>query len=379
MMKVLHVIPAIAPRYGGPSAVILGLTSALREAGIDAKIATTSADGGNRLDVGHGVEVLYADVPSFFFRRAFSESYKYSPELSRWLFDHVREYDVVHVHAVFSHSSVAAARACRARRVPYLIRPLGALYPWALQHHRLRKQVFLAVAGSRFLTRAAGMHYTSEDERKNAEERFALPRGYVTSLGVDDAAFDLNGSSGRTGDPYVLFVGRFHVVKRIENLIAAFATAAVDRWRLVIAGQGDASYVETLRDVARTSGLGDRIDFVGWQSGKQKQELIAGASVAALISAQENFGVFAAEAMAAGVPVIVSREVGASADVAACGGGWVVQDTDTAAVLRTAMSDPEARRRRGASAQEWANAHYRWKVVAQSMSDVYRDVLAHTD
>src|SRR6185295_12578190 len=100
-MKVLHVIPAVAPRYGGPSGVALGLCRALLESGVDVRVATTSADGERDLDVPLGVDVDYQGAPAIFFRRDFSESYKYSGDLVRWLRGNVASYDLVHVHAVF--------------------------------------------------------------------------------------------------------------------------------------------------------------------------------------------------------------------------------------------------------------------------------------
>src|SRR5476649_2137624 len=102
-MKILHVIPAVAPKYGGPSAVAVGLARALRNLGADARIATTSADGRDDLRVPHAVEVDHGGVPTIFFRRTFSESLKYSGEFAQWLRKNVLSYDLVHIHAVFSH------------------------------------------------------------------------------------------------------------------------------------------------------------------------------------------------------------------------------------------------------------------------------------
>src|SRR5450432_3248860 len=108
--------------------------------------------------------------------------------------------------------------------------------------------------------------------------------------------------------PYILFAGRLHVRKRLDRLIRAFAAATADNWRLVIAGEGAAADQQSLENVARQHGVRDRVDFVGWKSGEDKRRLISGASIAALVAAQENFGVFAAEAMAAGVPVVVAED-----------------------------------------------------------------------
>src|SRR5262245_37266867 len=110
-MRVLHVIPSIARRYGGPSQAILGMVRVLRERGIGVLIATTDADGTSRLPVPLELEAEYAAVPTIFFPRQWSEAFKYSRPLAQWLNANIHKFDVVHVHAVFSHACIAAGRA----------------------------------------------------------------------------------------------------------------------------------------------------------------------------------------------------------------------------------------------------------------------------
>src|SRR5437867_3375058 len=111
-MRVLHVIPGIAERYGGPSRAVSAMCRALGERGLETLIVTTDADGAGRLPVEVGHPVRYRDVPTIFFPRRFSESFKYSPPLAAWVDGNVGAFDVVHIHAVFSHACLAAARAC---------------------------------------------------------------------------------------------------------------------------------------------------------------------------------------------------------------------------------------------------------------------------
>src|SRR5947208_6786422 len=120
-MRVLHVIPSIALRYGGPSQAILEMCRALRKQ-VQLLIATTDADGNSRLPVRLGSPVDYQGVPAIFFSRQCSEAYKYSYPLARWLGANVKRFDVVHVHAVFSHACMAAARICRRHGIPYIVR-----------------------------------------------------------------------------------------------------------------------------------------------------------------------------------------------------------------------------------------------------------------
>lgn len=120
--RVLHVIPSVAPRYGGPSTAVWPMTSALREAGVDVELATTDRDGAGRLSAD---DLPDGRVPTHLFP---------SPSaLSAWLRDHVSQYDLLHVHSLWNRVSAAACRAGRRAGIPYVIRPCGMLsaYTWA--------------------------------------------------------------------------------------------------------------------------------------------------------------------------------------------------------------------------------------------------------
>jgi glycosyltransferase involved in cell wall biosynthesis len=295
--------------------------------------------------------------------------------LAGWLDHHVSEFDLVHVHAVFSHSSLAAGRACRRRGIPYLVRPLGTLDPWSLGRKRFRKRVLYALGVRRLLEGAAVLHYTSADEMTLAESAGApAGRGVVVPLGIDDRLFD--GASGPAGQPpYVLAMSRFDGKKGLDLLIDAFARATRERHRsarLVLAGGGNEADVEELRDRARASGASERIAFAGWVSGVEKAALLRGATVLASPSTQENFGLSVVEAMASGVPVLVTPGVNLAADIAASGGGWVVERHAEAIAdaLDRALSSTDDHAHRSEAARRFAS-QFRWSAVSARLIDVY--------
>lgn len=379
--RVLHVIPALAPRYGGPSAATIGMCESLRSVGIDTLVATTDADGRGRLNVRTDAETTFEGIPVRFFSRQASESFKWSAPLGRWLGAHVKDFDLVHVHAVFSHSSIAAGRACRRHGVPYVVRPLGTLDPWSLRRHAWRKRLLLRVAVRSLLTGAAAMHYTSHEEARLAETALPwLARPVIVPLGVDEMLFgespEVPGHS-----PYVLAMSRLDPKKGIEVLIDAFHQAvgegSGDRWSLVIAGDGNPAYVARLRAAAEDGPGASRITFRGWVTGNDRASLLRGASVFALPSYQENFGIAMVEALAAGVPVMVSPGVNLGADVEASGAGWVVSRDRTVwrHALRAVMTDDVGRQARARCARQYAK-RFRWPVVAASLSALYDELTA---
>lgn len=389
-MRILHVIPSIAPRYGGPSQAINGMCQALRKRGLDVLVVSTDADGPGRLDVPVGELTPYQGLPTLFFPRQWSEAVKYSRPLAHWLNAHVNEFSVVHIHAVFSHACLAAARACQRTSVPYVVRPLGTLDPWSMAQKPWRKQLFLALGARHMLQRAAAIHYTASEERRLAETWLGPGHGVVIPLGVSERL--LSGASDpgafrrrfpeTEDDPYVLVLSRLHPKKGLDVFLDVFAQATRDssrqRWRLVLAGDGEPDYVDSLKEHAARLGLGRRVLFAEWVSGSEKDAVVAGAELLALPSQQENFGLAVVEAMARAVPVLLSTEVNLAPDVIKWNAGWVTPLAPEMQVraLDHALADAEERRRRGAAGRQFVAERLTWDSVAEQMENLYRQVAA---
>src|SRR4051812_5026890 len=123
-MRVLHVIPSIAAAHGGPSRAIVDMEKALSRRGIDVTTATTNDDGlGKTLDVRCNEPISAEPATRWYFRRDVTV-YKVALGFIPWLRANVRNYDLVHVHALFSFMPVAAALLAARAGVPYVVRPL---------------------------------------------------------------------------------------------------------------------------------------------------------------------------------------------------------------------------------------------------------------
>lgn len=393
-MKVLHVIPSVAPRYGGPSQAVLEMTDALRAAGTDARIATTDADDAGRLPVELGREIDYRGVPTIFFARQFSEAYKYSRPLAQWLDSHAREFDVIHIHAVFSHACLAAGRAARERGVPYIVRPLGTLAPWSLGQKRWRKRLFWRLGVAKLLRGAAAIHYTAPDEKMLAENALGLQRGVVIPLGLnfEDAhantvkpglqvsAADFRASYPTLGDnPYLLVLARLHPKKGQDLLFEALAPLwrepDLAHWRLLLAGEGEPAYQSRLQEQITAQGLQEKVIFTGWLSGAQKNAALQNASLLALTSHQENFGLCVLESLACGVPVLLSSGVNLAPEVARVGVGWVTPLTvaDLRRTLAVSLRATAQRQAMSPRARAFAQ-NYRWPQIVQQLVKLYLSI-----
>jgi glycosyltransferase involved in cell wall biosynthesis len=382
-LRILHVIPAVARRYGGPSVAVVGMCRALQARGFHVLLAATDADGSHRLDVVHERPTNYQEVPAIFFRRVWSEAFKWSPGLSRWAHGHVRDFDLVHVHGVFSHSALAAGSACEKAGVPYVVRPLGTLDPWSVRQKLLKKQVLFRFGVRALLGGAAAIHYTSDDERTLAERVVSgLPPGVVVPLGIDETLF-ADATDGAVDDVRRLVtVSRLHPKKNIDLVIDAFHALSEDetvrRWELVVAGDGDPAYVASLQERARRGPARRRISFRGWLASGEKTMLLKSSHLFVLPSEQENFGLSVAEAIACGVPVVVTPGVNLAPEIEARGAGWVTAKDAASlmATLREAMASDSERQRRGQAARALAQ-RFRWSAVADELGRFYASAIGH--
>ncbi|MBI3016262.1 MAG: glycosyltransferase, partial [Candidatus Tectomicrobia bacterium] len=384
-MKVLHVIPAVAPRYGGPSRAVIEMCGALKEREVESLIATTDADGTSRLPVDLERPVLYEGVPTIFFSRQWSEAFKYSHPLARWLDANAEGFDVAHIHAVFSHACLAAARACRRYGVPYVVRPLGTLDPWSLRQKRFRKRLLWHFGVKKMLRGAAEIHYTTAAERRLAEGVLGLRRGIVIPLGVNQelirAAVVPDSFRPRyptlEKDPYVLVLSRLHPKKGLDLFLEVFLEVTrrgeFQDWRSVVAGDGDPGYVAGLKGRVQELGGNGRVVFTGWLHGAEKVAALQGAELLALPSHQENFGLSVVEALACGVPVVVGTPVNLSEEIQAAGAGWVVplERAALADVLGEVLRDEQERQRRGAAGRKMVLSRFTWPRVASQLVELY--------
>jgi glycosyltransferase involved in cell wall biosynthesis len=342
-------------------------------------IATTDADGPARLDVPLGQVTTYEGVPCVFFERTSSEAFKWSRDLASWLEQTCGHFDVVDIHAVFSHSSLAAGKACRQANVPYVVRPHGSLDPWSLTRKRLQKRVLFWLGARRLLEAASCVQYTTTEERRLAESQLPwLAPGTIVPLGIAREGFGRR-SKQPTSGPFLLTMSRLEEKKGLERLISAFHDATLmgraAEWRLVIAGDGDASYVRSLKRLAATGAASSRILFPGWVTGAEKSRLLGSASVFAAPSAQENFGISVVEAMARGIPVLVSRGVNLASEINSANAGWVVDPLAVSfpRVLEGVLGDRPGQSARGKAAARLAQ-RFGWDQSLDALVTLYERV-----
>ena len=303
--------------------------------GIDAEIVTTNHNGLKPLDVPLYQRIEYEQVPVWFLPH-FSPPLKeflFSPAMTKWLWQNIKNYDILDNHYLFSYAPSVAAQIARWHNIPYTIRIQGQLTSWGLTQGKLKKQIYSMLVERRNLNHAAVLHCTTEGEAEDVR-RFGIKAQVVKlPLGVEQvdinpqAVRQLHSAYGISPQiPIILYLSRLHHNKCADMLIKAVSLIS-DKpcFHLLIAGSGEPNYVNYLKQLVISLNLSDRITFTGFVQKEQKNLLLQGADLFVLPSRSENFSISTAEAMLAGKPVIVTPGVQLAPEIIAQAAGLVAE------------------------------------------------------
>lgn len=389
-MRILQIIPSISLVYGGPSQMVLGLSAALASQGIDVTIITTDSNGDIGqipLDVPLNQPIKQNGYQIIYFRCSPFRRYKFSLSLLQWLNQNARQFDLAHIHALFSPVTTLAATIARYHNLPYIIRPCGMLDPADLHKKKRLKQIYAALLERPNLAGAAAIHFTSKEEAR-ISERFGLgitgkmpvPQDLIIPLGVTASLFTKRLRESQV--PIILFMSRIEPKKGLDLLIPALESilASGIEFQFILAGSNpqDADYETQIKVQIQNSSLAKYTTITGFVSGDRKNELLTNADLFVLPSYYENFGIAVAEAMAAGVPVAISDRVHIAEDIRQAEAGWVgpLEVEAIASSIKSALLDPDERQRRGLNGQEYAKKYYNWDAIAQQTIDAYQQILS---
>ena len=352
---------------------------------MQATIATTNANGKTNSAIPHESPILIEGVPTYYFERQRPWNYAFSWPLTRWLKMHVPDYDLIHIHAVFSYATAAAAYYARKYQVPYIILPHGMLDPWSLSKSWLAKKIYLMLVEKRNIEQAAAVHFTAEDELRTCfsfrGSKFVLP--CLLDLGELQMSPPKGSFKGKHPEmkdkTLILFLSRIDRKKGLDLLIAALARLALrrDDFLFILAGSGDETYERQVTLMINKAGLTARTVRTGFVDGVEKAALLADADIFVLPSYQDNYGIAVVEAMAAGLPVVISNKVNIHNGIAQAGAGLVVSlhVGELAEAIVRLLEEPSLRASMGKRAQRLIQEKYAPAPVVQEMVQIYRDVI----
>jgi glycosyltransferase involved in cell wall biosynthesis len=381
-MRVLHVTPYFAPAfgYGGPPNSILGLCRALQAEGVDVEVFTTTADGTRELRPSPPEGDRYAGVLVRYFPLATPRRMFQAQGLGAALAAAAARADLIHIHGLWTLPAWTAARIARRLDIPYVISPRGMLDAGSLAHHAARKRIAYWTVERRNLAGAAFLHATSAVEAKALEARGAgapvitLPNGVEAPAAGPPARGAFRGRLGiPPGAPLVMYLGRIHPIKRLDLLAAVFERLREARpdAQLVIAGADEAGYRRALEPHFARSG--PSVHWTGALGEAEKWALLADADALVLCSDSESFGMSIVEAMAAGLPVVITQTCPWEEVETARAGFWVPQDAEAIADgLQEILAQPAKAREMGERGRWLVRSRYAWDTVAAVMTERYR-------
>ncbi len=383
-MRVLHIVSFYRAGGGVAKAAKL-LAGAQARIGNDVTFFSTGSDLQERQLTTEREDQGCVRVHSFMARGGSRLSFSWS--LGRACMEQMEQFDVVHIHGIWSFAGTWGALAARRAHVPYVISPQGMLNDWAMRFRAYKKIPYWYVVERHTVRRAAWIHFATEEERRQAQAWVRGQRSKVIPIGLDLREFAALPPRGGFRDryriprdvPVLAFLGRIHPIKGLSVLLEALARVKgeVPGMILAVAGPDEDGYRSKLERLAQGLGIDGHLCWLGTIEEEAKLGFLVDADLFVLPSFSENFGLAAVEAMAVGCPVIVGCGVNIAPGVEAYGSGWVVP-TDPEALssaIVTALRNPNARQAAGVAGQRLVADRYDGENVAREMLKAYEECL----
>ena len=351
-----------------------GLCDVLARRGeIQLKVLTTDSDGpksSRRVSVPAFPTRFPAGYEVYYCRRLWGQSV--SSSLLRRLWSMARWADVVHLTATYSFPTIPTLLVCRLLGKPVVWSPRGALQRWQGTTRGQTKSVWEKVCNALCDPKRVVLHTTSEEEKNESWPRMPRTRAKVIHNGIDLP--ELNGRENqRNGNLRLLYLGRLHPIKGIENLLRAVARARSDV-TLSVCGDGETAYRQSLESLVSELSLDRRVRFFGAIGNEGKTRQFCEADLCVVPSFKENFSMVVAESLSHAVPVIVGDGTPwKQVDEIACGRCVPNSPDELANAIDSLREAPL--KEMGMRGRTWMQKEFSWDVVAQEMFATYTELV----
>jgi glycosyltransferase involved in cell wall biosynthesis len=390
-MRVLEVVREMDQRHGGPPRVVVGHALQLKAHGIDVEVACLAPRGEANRVRDAWPELRSAGIALNIFDYTPPQLIGRSLDLQAFVEQRIHDFDVMHAHGVWEQSLAASARALRSAGKPYVISPHGMLDHWSRRRSAWKKWLARNFLGTRaFLRGADAIVYGTPDEAREAEDLRLPGRQYIIPNGIEPARFQRQNDDdcGRLSarfpaiaawETVVLFYGRLHPKKGFDLLIEAFARLHLDYpgagiFAAAIAHDDD--YTAALRRKIADYGLQSHVVLTTEIVGGDSRVVFDMADIFVLPSHQEGFSMAIIEAMACGIPVLITDACHMN-DVVEWRAGKVVPvsvDGIEAGLRELLGMDKAALAEMGLRGREVAHGTFNWSRIGSQLADMFSDV-----
>lgn len=385
-MKILMAIAAVGKVFCGSAKIVLELAQAIGNLGHEVDIVTTPANGSTNLDVPLHQWINEKSYRIQYFPYWDVADYKISFSLTKWLFQHVSDYDLVHTNGVFSYPVLQANWACQFKKVPYIMTPHGMLEPWAMAHKGKKKRLYYELFEKPALQKAAAIQITGSPEANSITSygiktpMMFVPNGiyrhdYETQIDQQVFYQEFPHTRNKT---LIIFLARVDPKKGLDLLATAFSQVYVQfpQAHVIVAGPDNTGFLPTAQKYFTEAGCLEAVTFTGMLTGNMKYAALAAASIYVAPSYSEGFSMSVLEGMASGLPCVITT--GCNFPEATIAQVAYVVDIDAEAIanaLIKCLSNPQQAKAMGDRAREFIFANYTWEQSAQKLNKGYKTIV----
>ena len=286
--------------------------------------------------------------------------------------------NIVHVHGCWDPQCAWVQKWSQAKGYQVILTPHGMLEPWIMKrNYWIKKLPALLLYQKKAICKADYIHATAESEKENL-----LQLGYNDKIKVIPNAVNVDSIIMKNSWQHtktILFLSRIHEKKGLNFLIeaASILKKELNGYQIVIAGEGDTSYIETLKQMTVQAEVQDIITFAGGVYGEEKWNLFRKADVFVLPTFSENFGIAIAEALASGIPVITTKGTPWT-DLEKYGCGWHTEigTLPTVNALKSFLQlDEKTLESMGRNGRRLIEEKYSTQSMADQMMELYKSVI----
>jgi glycosyltransferase involved in cell wall biosynthesis len=379
-MRSLHVIPSLSPESGGPSRTVPALCRSLATNGEEVTLFSTQI-GDAELTIDFVQEpydvVLFAGKDG---------SLVGARQINKAIQARAGDFDLIHIHSLWNFTVTWAAAAARKAKIPYVLTPMGMLTEACLRQHRYAlKRAYAGVFDRRTVEGAARLHFLNEDELRSSQNGwFQNPEHFLAPNGID-----LNDESVRPGSfraqfpelegrRIMLFLGRLHPIKGLDLQLEALERLKPKYpdliWLLIGPDEGEWPRLDSL---IKKRGLDENVKWVGPVMGEDRFSALVDADVLVQTSFYECQSMTVNEAMAVGVPLVVTDSINYSA-VQGSGAGYVVRRdaAELANAIDAILQAPSKGQTMRTAGRMFATEKLSWSRIALTISKGYQEILS---
>lgn len=393
-MKILCVSSSYWPafQHGGPIHSVHGLNKAMSKKGVDITVYTTDTGLDKRIFSGQRINqdninvvyFKYINILDFFGRTG----WQFSPFLTEALEKNIKNFDLLYIIGLWNYPVSMAAYLCRKYDKPYVLKPGGSIGASSFIRGKWKKYIYYSLIAKKNIQNASAIHFTSEYEKKCAVNFLKFdPKNFVIQNALDAAELaDLPPKDALSAiypvlknSRVLLFLGRLHPIKGLDLLVRAY-TRLAEEYKdiyLVIAGHDQFNYRVSLEKIFREKGLSGRVVLTGMLTGRDRLTALSGSDVFIQPSYYESLGMSALEAMAAGVPVVISDKMGISKMVNEHKAGIVVKTDEQSLYegIKTLLENRDLASEISANGKNLVFSEYNIEKVSDMMMDAFNDIV----